>query len=201
MAILNTHCVVVTTGSAGDLFPFLKLAEGLRQRGFPVTFVAPELHAPLVRQAGLDCHGTVADPAVLNDPDLWHPRRGFAVVWRAVRPGLRELLPLVGVSLPVDVQQIRELMDDPDGFAQEFLCQFLDTTNVLLPYDLIALVEDEATIDAHDTLVLKKLRVIWLDAHTDVNNETISPSGNVHGMPVSVLAQVLAQTQASPGPG
>ena len=33
----------------------------------------------------------------------------------------------------------------------------------------------------------KKLRIIWFDAHTDVNNETISPSGNVHGMPVSVL--------------
>jgi arginase len=33
----------------------------------------------------------------------------------------------------------------------------------------------------------KHLRVIWLDAHTDVNNETISPSGNVHGMPVSCL--------------
>jgi len=50
------------------------------------------------------------------------------------------------MGLPVDVQQIRELMDDPDGFAQEFLCQFLDTVNVLLPYDLIALAESmEAT--------------------------------------------------------
>jgi arginase len=33
----------------------------------------------------------------------------------------------------------------------------------------------------------RKLRVIWFDAHTDVNNANISPSGNVHGMPVSVL--------------
>ena len=33
----------------------------------------------------------------------------------------------------------------------------------------------------------KQLRVIWLDAHTDVNTETISPSGNLHGMPVSCL--------------
>lgn len=50
------------------------------------------------------------------------------------------------MGLPVDVQQIRELMDDEDGFAQEFLCQFLDTVNVLLPYDLIALAESmEAT--------------------------------------------------------
>lgn len=50
------------------------------------------------------------------------------------------------MGLPVDVQQIRELMDDEDGFAQEFLCQFLDTVNVLLPYDLISMAESaEAT--------------------------------------------------------
>jgi arginase len=33
----------------------------------------------------------------------------------------------------------------------------------------------------------KNLRVIWLDAHTDVNTEQISPSGNLHGMPVACL--------------
>lgn len=33
----------------------------------------------------------------------------------------------------------------------------------------------------------RNLRVIWLDAHTDVNTETISPSGNIHGMPVACL--------------
>ncbi|RYF40485.1 MAG: arginase, partial [Comamonadaceae bacterium] len=33
----------------------------------------------------------------------------------------------------------------------------------------------------------RNLRVIWLDAHTDINTETISPSGNLHGMPVSCL--------------
>ena len=33
----------------------------------------------------------------------------------------------------------------------------------------------------------KQLRVIWLDAHTDVNTEAISPSGNLHGMPVACL--------------
>jgi arginase len=33
----------------------------------------------------------------------------------------------------------------------------------------------------------KALRVLWLDAHSDVNTEAISPSGNLHGMPVSCL--------------
>ena len=32
-----------------------------------------------------------------------------------------------------------------------------------------------------------KLRVLWLDAHTDVNAEAGSPSGNLHGMPVACL--------------
>jgi arginase len=33
----------------------------------------------------------------------------------------------------------------------------------------------------------KKLRVLWLDAHADFNTSDLSPSGNVHGMPVAVL--------------
>lgn len=33
----------------------------------------------------------------------------------------------------------------------------------------------------------KKLRVLWLDAHADFNTSELTPSGNLHGMPVSVL--------------
>jgi arginase len=33
----------------------------------------------------------------------------------------------------------------------------------------------------------KTLRVLWLDAHADFNTSTITPSGNVHGMPVACL--------------
>jgi arginase len=33
----------------------------------------------------------------------------------------------------------------------------------------------------------KKLRVLWLDAHTDFNTSELTPSGNVHGMPVACL--------------
>jgi arginase len=33
----------------------------------------------------------------------------------------------------------------------------------------------------------RKLRVIWLDAHADFNTSALSPSGNVHGMPVACL--------------
>src|SRR5690349_13054806 len=33
----------------------------------------------------------------------------------------------------------------------------------------------------------KKLRVLWLDAHADFNTSELSPSGNVHGMPVACV--------------
>ncbi|MCV2357454.1 MULTISPECIES: arginase [Roseateles] len=33
----------------------------------------------------------------------------------------------------------------------------------------------------------KKLRILWLDAHADFNTSKLTPSGNVHGMPVACL--------------
>ena len=33
----------------------------------------------------------------------------------------------------------------------------------------------------------KKLRVLWLDAHADFNTSVLTPSGNIHGMPVACL--------------
>jgi arginase len=33
----------------------------------------------------------------------------------------------------------------------------------------------------------KQLRVLWLDAHADFNTAELTPSGNVHGMPVACL--------------
>ena len=33
----------------------------------------------------------------------------------------------------------------------------------------------------------KKLRILWLDAHADFNTSTLTPSGNIHGMPLACL--------------
>jgi len=50
------------------------------------------------------------------------------------------------MGLPVDIGQIREALDDAEGWAQEYECEFLDSSNVLLPYEIIALAESaEAT--------------------------------------------------------
>jgi arginase len=36
----------------------------------------------------------------------------------------------------------------------------------------------------------KTLRVLWLDAHADFNTDEVTPSGNIHGMPVACLCGV-----------
>jgi rhamnosyltransferase subunit B len=85
------HFVVIAIGSAGDLYPFLSLALALQQRGHPVTFVGPALHEQQVRQAGLAFQAAGSREqyfAAIDDPDLWHPRKAFGVVWRAIEGGL-----------------------------------------------------------------------------------------------------------------
>ncbi len=36
----------------------------------------------------------------------------------------------------------------------------------------------------------KRLRILWLDAHADFNTNILTPSGNIHGMPVACLCGI-----------
>jgi rhamnosyltransferase subunit B len=99
MATEPIEVVLVTIGSAGDLFPFLRIGCVLRDLGHRVSFVAPWLHQPYVEQAGLPFHGLDIDEAVLDDPDLWHAIRGFGVVWRATRPAMAQVQAIAGPRL------------------------------------------------------------------------------------------------------
>jgi len=44
-----------------------------------------------------------------------------------------------------------------------------------------------SAVARHCRLVGQHLRVLWLDAHADFNTASLTPSGNIHGMPVAVL--------------
>ena len=44
-----------------------------------------------------------------------------------------------------------------------------------------------SAIARHCRDVGKTLRVLWLDAHADFNTSALTPSGNIHGMPVACL--------------
>lgn len=54
----------------------------------------------------------------------------------------------VRMGLPVDIEELREAFDDPEGWAQEFECEFLDTASVLLPYEVLAAIENPLATQA-----------------------------------------------------
>ena len=116
----KTHFVVVTIGSAGDLFPFMAMALALQDVGHKVSFLAPEQHEPYVKDSGLTFIGLPADAAVLADPDLWHPTRGFGVVWRATRPAM-ERIPHFVDALPPDEALV--LLVHPLALPEADLCR------------------------------------------------------------------------------
>lgn len=56
-------------------------------------------------------------------------------------------------DLGTNVEELRTAIDDEEAWAQEYMCEFLDSSNCLLPYDIIALAEStEATTHADPAL-------------------------------------------------
>lgn len=54
------------------------------------------------------------------------------------------IVDAVNMGLPVNLDELRAGVDDPDIWAQEYMCEFIDSSGVLLPYELIAACESEA---------------------------------------------------------
>ncbi len=70
--------------------------------------------------------------------ELWHKEDTGKMRWARHKVTIHDA---VAQGLPIDIEELREALDDPEGWAQEYECEFLDGSNVLLPYDLIALAE------------------------------------------------------------
>lgn len=58
---------------------------------------------------------------------------------------------------------------------------------ILLGGDHCLAVGSVSAVARHCRDIGKKLRIIWLDAHADFNTNQLTPSGNIHGMPVACL--------------
>jgi arginase len=58
---------------------------------------------------------------------------------------------------------------------------------ILLGGDHCLAIGSISAVARHCRETKKKLRVLWLDAHADFNTSQLSPSGNIHGMPVACL--------------
>ena len=53
----------------------------------------------------------------------------------------------VRMGLPIDLAELKAGVDDPDIWAQEYMCEFIDNTSVLLPYEMIGKCESATIAD------------------------------------------------------
>lgn len=85
------HYLLAPVGSTGDMHPFMSLAKALQRMGRPVTLMGPVFHRALVGRAGIPFIGLGRDEdylRVVGNPALWHPRKGFKVLFGDFRAPL-----------------------------------------------------------------------------------------------------------------
>jgi UDP:flavonoid glycosyltransferase YjiC (YdhE family) len=91
--------LLMPVGSHGDIHPFVALGRVLQGRGHSVTLLTSAYFEPLARKAGLPFVGIGTAQeflACLDNPDMWHPSRGFRAIAEAgLLPWMRHTYQLV----------------------------------------------------------------------------------------------------------
>jgi arginase len=93
--------------------------------------------------------------------------------WQAAADGYRHLDGVVAWNQTVHEAVFAELQDG--------------RFPILLGGDHCLGIGSISAVARHCRAAGKKLRVLWLDAHADFNTSELTPSGNIHGMPVACL--------------
>lgn len=89
------HFLLLPAGSHGDVHPFVAIGRRLREHGHRVTMITSEAFRDVATGHGLEfvpLLGAAEYQALMDHPDLWHPRRGFAVILK--KSHLETVLPL-----------------------------------------------------------------------------------------------------------
>lgn len=79
--------ILIPIGSAGDVFPYLAIGRRLRERGHDAVVVTSGYFRQTVEAQGLRFRefGTAEQfRQIMQDPNLWHPMRGFKTVMAAM---------------------------------------------------------------------------------------------------------------------
>ena len=72
--------------------------------------------------------------------DLWEHNEKYSKHKVTIEDAVR-------MGLPIDIEELKAGVDDPDIWAQEYMCEFIDNTSVLLPYEMIGKCESEKIVD------------------------------------------------------
>jgi arginase len=98
---------------------------------------------------------------------------GPANPWQPAADGYRHLAEVVAWNRAVHDAVLAELR--------------ADRLPILLGGDHSLAIGSIGAVARHCRERQRRLRVLWLDAHADFNTSALTPSGNLHGMPVACL--------------
>ena len=90
---------------------------------------------------------------------------------------------------PVDGYRHLAEVTEWNQLVHDAVCGELEAGHlpILLGGDHSLAIGSISAVARHCRTAGKRLRVLWLDAHADFNTHLLTPSGNVHGMPVACL--------------
>jgi rhamnosyltransferase subunit B len=94
----NPLVIIASSGTGGDILPFITLGQGLHQRGHRILMLVPRFHEAMAQASGLpyQTFGTHEQfQASLDNPDLWDERKGWQVIWNGLIPHLNVIRQLI----------------------------------------------------------------------------------------------------------
>ena len=79
-SVLKMKIMLVTVGTAGDVFPMIGIGRALQIRGHHVELASTADYAATVRRSGLPFRELHSIPGIRNVADFYHPTRSMHVV-------------------------------------------------------------------------------------------------------------------------
>src|ERR1700760_2157050 len=89
----SLNVLLPTLGSSGDVHPFIALGRAMQERGHRVTVLTSPLFQELIESQGLQfvpLGKLEAAQVAIGNPDVWHLRKGFAIIAGVIVPAIEE---------------------------------------------------------------------------------------------------------------
>ncbi len=92
MTAAPPHFLFNPVGTHGDVHPFLGIAKAMQERGHDVSVLTADTFRDVAEKAGLRFASHLEDKVfqeLLEDPDVWHPRKGIGLLFGSMAEHLR----------------------------------------------------------------------------------------------------------------
>lgn len=140
------HYLIITFGTTGDIYPFMRIAGALQKLGRKITFITSTYHAKLIQNAGFPFIGLGTEEdylRIVQNPDLWNPAKGLSVLMTGYEEQLKQLDEAIQsvssqarkIALVHPLALTGALISRERGFIQSIAVAYLAPSNIKTLHD------------------------------------------------------------------